>query len=57
MPRRISASECIGCGTCQRVCLIGCIAEEESRKRVINESACVNCGACQMACPKKCISK
>ncbi|WP_460294509.1 4Fe-4S binding protein [Clostridium sardiniense] len=23
MPRRINKSECVGCGTCQRVCIIG----------------------------------
>lgn len=57
MPRKINKSDCISCGTCQRVCIIGCIIEEKDRKRIINESACVDCGACQLACPKKCISK
>ncbi|MDQ0459254.1 4Fe-4S binding protein [Clostridium sardiniense] len=23
MPRRINKSECVGCGTCQRVCIVG----------------------------------
>jgi MinD superfamily P-loop ATPase containing an inserted ferredoxin domain len=56
MSRKISRSECIGCGNCQRVCIVGCITEREDRKRLINESGCVDCGACQLACPKKCIS-
>lgn len=55
MPRIISKTDCLGCGTCQRVCIIGCIARKEDRKRIIDESACVDCGACQHACPIKCI--
>lgn len=43
MPRRINKSECVGCGTCQRVCLVGCISQEEDRKRLINEYGCVDC--------------
>lgn len=56
MPRSINRSNCIGCGTCERVCKVGCITQLEDRKRFINESVCVDCGACQLACPKKCIS-
>ena len=57
MPRKINRSNCIGCGTCQRVCIVGFITEGEDRKRLINESACVDCGACQLGCPMKCISE
>ncbi len=57
MPRRINQSECIACGTCQRVCIVGCITQGEDNKRIIHEAACVDCGACQMACIKKCITK
>ncbi|MGL4107493.1 4Fe-4S binding protein [Clostridium sp. LP20] len=57
MSRRINKSICIGCGTCERVCIVGCISEEDNRKRLINESACVDCGACEAACPMKCISE
>jgi ferredoxin len=57
MPRRINKSTCVGCGACERVCIIGCITQEKDKKRLINESACVDCGACQVACPKKCIDK
>lgn len=57
MPRVIDASKCIGCGACEKVCLVGCISQREDKKRVIDESACVDCGACQMACPVKCISQ
>lgn len=57
MPRRINKSDCIGCGTCEKVCIVGCITKSEYKKRLINESACVDCGACQLACPIKCIDK
>ena len=57
MPRRITKSDCVGCGTCERVCIVGAISEEKDRKRIIAESACVDCGACEFTCPKKCISQ
>jgi MinD superfamily P-loop ATPase len=57
MARRIDKSQCIGCGTCQRICIVGCITQDDDKKRLINEFACVDCGACQFACPQKCISK
>lgn len=56
MPRRINKTNCIGCGTCERVCKVGCITQLEDKKRQINEAVCVDCGACQLACPQKCIS-
>lgn len=57
MARSIDKSKCVGCGTCQRVCKVGCITQLEDKKRYINPSACVDCGACQLACPIKCISQ
>lgn len=57
MPRKINKSNCVCCGTCERVCIVGCISQVRHKERIINESACVDCGACQLACPKKCISK
>ncbi|MDF2590559.1 MAG: ferredoxin [Clostridia bacterium] len=57
MPRRINESDCAACGTCQRVCLVGCITQRNDKIILINKSACVDCGACQLACPKKCISQ
>lgn len=55
MSRIIDKSKCVGCGTCERVCIIGCITKLEDKKRTINSSVCVDCGACQLACPMKCI--
>ena len=55
MPRRINKSDCVSCGTCQRVCFVGCITQGDDKNMIITESACVDCGACQLACPKKCI--
>lgn len=56
MPRRIDKTECAGCGICQRVCIIGCITEDEDGKSKIVESGCVDCGACQNSCPFGCIT-
>ena len=57
MPRIINKPDCVGCGTCERVCIVGCITKEKDRKIIINEFACLDCGACQLACPQKCISQ
>lgn len=57
MARVINISECVGCGACQRVCLVGCIQQADDKKRQILESVCVDCGACQFICPKKCITQ
>lgn len=56
MARRIDSNKCIGCGSCEKCCIVGCISELNS-KRVINEAACVDCGACELICPVKCIEK
>lgn len=55
MFRRIIKLDCVGCGICQWVCIIGCIIEEKVRKRIINEFVCVDCGVCEFVCFKKCI--
>lgn len=57
MARIIDKNRCVGCGACERSCIVGCISEKENRKREINETACVDCGACEMICPVKCISE
>ena len=42
--------DCIGCGTCTRVCPRGCIHLEEKRP-VYDYTNCINCMACAQACP------
>ena len=46
--------ECIGCGTCSRVCPMGCISIEDKRP-VYDFRSCAGCFACIHACPKKAI--
>ncbi len=43
--------DCIGCGTCTRVCPRGCIRLENG-KPVYDYTNCMNCMACAHACPK-----
>ncbi len=45
---------CIGCGTCTRVCPMGCVHLEDG-KPVHDYTNCVNCMACIQACPTKAI--
>lgn len=56
MAKIIDNLKCIGCGICERVCLVGCISQQDDKKRTIDTNGCVNCDACEHACPKKCIS-
>ena len=46
--------ECIGCGTCTRVCPMGCIRMEDGRP-AYDYDRCANCYACIHACPAKAI--
>ena len=45
---------CVGCGTCTRVCPMGSIRIVEGRP-VYDYSSCANCYACIHACPQKAI--
>lgn len=56
MSRRIDDQQCVGCGKCQSVCLVGCIDQTSTRSRKVKEEECVDCGACQLICPKGCIT-
>ena len=45
---RLNLSKCIGCGNCQRACIIGCVFwDEASNKPMI----CIQCGYCANFCP------
>ncbi len=45
---------CSGCGTCTKVCPMGCITIEDG-KVTYDYTNCVNCMACIQACPSKAI--
>ena len=46
--------DCVGCGTCTRVCPRGCVRLENGRP-VYDYTRCANCMACIQACPTKAI--
>ena len=43
---------CVGCGTCTKVCPMGCI-NMEGRKPAYDYTNCANCMACIQSCPTK----
>lgn len=53
----IDYSQCIKCGTCERVCPANLIEvlKEEKECVVIDFDYCKGCGVCANECPKKCI--
>ncbi|MCI8949159.1 MAG: 4Fe-4S binding protein [Lachnospiraceae bacterium] len=51
----ISADQCSGCGSCNRIGHCRAISVGENGKSVVNPDLCVGCGFCVGVCPKTCI--
>lgn len=48
---RVSADECIECGTCVDACPVNAIADgEEDGVPTVDESICLGCGVCALSC-------
>ena len=53
-PLHSVTDDCIGCGTCSRVCPMQCIRMEGGRP-AYDFDACAGCFGCIHACPKRAI--
>jgi len=54
----IDNNECIGCGTCYKLCPFNAIMEnvfEENQRYEINDEICMECSLCFKACPLRAI--
>lgn len=51
----ISADQCSGCGSCNRIGHCRAISVGENGKSVVNPDLCAGCGFCVGVCPKTCI--
>lgn len=51
----VASNECIGCGTCEKLCPVSNI-EMKNGKPIFLHNGCMNCLACMHWCPKKAIN-
>lgn len=54
MAYKISATDCVACGTCIGECPTGAISEGDYYK--IDPNVCISCGTCADACPSGAIT-
>lgn len=53
----IDQEKCVGCGTCEEVCMEDVIYPTEDGKYRIHHFGCLECGRCAMNCPNQAISR
>lgn len=53
----IDQEKCVGCGTCEEVCMEDVIFPNEEGKYFIHHFGCLECGRCAMNCPNDAIAK
>lgn len=51
----VSLADCIGCGTCRKVCPNG--AADPAKPGIVDRSKCVRCFACTESCPPKALQR
>ncbi|MDD7416949.1 MAG: DUF362 domain-containing protein [Treponemataceae bacterium] len=51
----VNKNDCIGCGSCFRICAHGAPIKGSDKKYSINHEKCVGCGRCLAVCPKDAI--
>lgn len=51
----VSLADCIGCGTCRKVCPHG--AADPSKPGIVERSKCVRCFVCTESCPPKALQR
>ena len=56
MAYKIDKSKCVNCGTCEPVCPVSAIAEEDNVRKIDAEK-CISCGSCAGECPTSAISE
>lgn len=56
-PFKVDLTQCIGCGKCAKVCLVGNIScEKGENPKWLHNGKCLTCFACYHHCPKKAIA-
>jgi len=56
MAYKIDKSKCVNCGTCEPVCPVSAISEDDNARKIDAEK-CISCGSCAGECPTSAISE
>ena len=53
---RFDYTQCVGCGSCARLCPMGYLTMEDKKPVIKERRRCIQCGHCAATCPKQAVT-